>query len=66
MAFYAIGNPYVINGQIATMNLMLAGLQKAMFDELAERSLMSPLAGTKHTYARLAIVKFSQLCTCPQ
>ena len=29
------------------------------FDELAERSLMSPLAGTKHTYARLAIVKFS-------
>ena len=27
-----------------------------MFDELAERSLMSPLAGTKHTYIRLAII----------
>ena len=25
-----------------------------MFDELAERSLMSPLAGMKHTYVRLA------------
>ena len=32
-----------------------------MFDELAERSLMSPLAGTKHTYVRLAIVKFSHI-----
>ena len=28
----------------------------AMFDELAERSLMSPLEGTKHTYVRLAII----------
>ena len=28
----------------------------AMFDELAERSLMSPLAGTKHTYVTLAII----------
>ena len=28
----------------------------AMFDELAERYLMSPLAGTKHTYVRLAII----------
>ena len=27
-----------------------------MFDELAERSLMSPLAGMKHTYVRLAII----------
>ena len=27
-----------------------------MFDELAERSLMSPFAGTKHTYVRLAII----------
>ena len=27
-----------------------------MFDELAERSLTSPLAGTKHTYVRLAII----------
>ena len=26
------------------------------FDELAERSLMSTLAGTKHTYVRLAII----------
>ena len=26
----------------------------AMFDELAERSLMSPFAGMKHTYVRLA------------
>ena len=26
----------------------------AMFDELAERSLISPLAGMKHTYVRLA------------
>ena len=31
-----------------------------MFDELAERPLMSPLAGMKHTYVRLAIVIFSQ------
>ena len=35
---------------------MLAGTSNAMFDELAERSLMSPLAGTKHTYVRLAII----------
>ena len=27
-----------------------------MFDELAERSLMSPFAGTKQTYVRLAII----------
>ena len=27
-----------------------------MFDKLAERSLMSPLAGTKHAYVRLAII----------
>ena len=31
-----------------------------MFDELAERSLMSPLAGTKHTYVRLAIIIYCQ------
>ena len=48
-----------------------------MFDELAERSLMSPLAGMKHTYVRLAIVLFShktiysvsnclRLCLCLQ
>lgn len=33
---------------------MLAGLQSERFDELAERSLMSPLAGMKHGYVRLA------------
>ena len=33
----------------------------AMFDELAERSLMSPLAGTKHTYVRLAIIIYCQI-----
>ena len=32
-----------------------------MFDELAERSLMSPLAGTKHTYVRLAIIIYCQI-----
>ena len=31
-----------------------SGTSNAMFGELAERSLMSPLAGTKHTYVRLA------------
>ena len=33
-----------------------SGTSNAMFDELAERSLMSPLAGTKNTYVRLAII----------
>ena len=32
-----------------------------MFDELAERSLTSPLAGTKHTYVRLAIIVYCQI-----
>ena len=32
-----------------------------MFDELAERSLMSPLAGTKHTYVRLATIVYCQI-----
>ena len=32
-----------------------------MFDELAERSLTSPLAGTKHTYVRLAIIIHCQI-----
>ena len=27
-----------------------SGTSKAMFDELADRSLMSPLAGTKHLH----------------
>ena len=35
-----------------------SGTSNAMFDELAERSLMSPLAGTKHTYVRLAIIVY--------
>ena len=33
-----------------------SGTSNAMFDELAERSLMSPLARTKHTYVRLTII----------
>ena len=37
------------------------GTSNAMFDELAERSLMSPLAGTKHTYVRLAIIIHCQI-----
>ena len=37
-----------------------SGTSNAMFDELAERPLMSSLAGMKHTYVRLAIVIFSQ------
>ena len=32
-----------------------------MFDESAEESLMSPLAGKNHMNASLAIVKLSQL-----
>ena len=31
-----------------------SGTSNAMFDELAERYLMGPLAGMKHTYVRLA------------
>ena len=37
------------------------GTSNAVFDELAERSLMSPLAGTKHTYVRLAIIIHYQI-----
>ena len=37
-----------------------SGTSNAMFDELAERSLMSPLAGTKHMYVRLAIIIYCQ------
>ena len=36
-----------------------SGTSNAMFDKLAERPLMTPLTGTKHSYARLAIAKFS-------
>ena len=56
MAYYAIGNPYVIQGQIDA-----SGTSNAMFDELAERSLTSPLAGTKHTYERLAIIVYGAI-----
>ena len=38
-----------------------SGTSNAMFDELAERSLMSSLAGTKYTYVRLAIVIYCQI-----
>ena len=38
-----------------------SGTSNAMFDELAERSLMSPLAWTKHTYVRLAIIVYCQI-----
>ena len=36
-----------------------SGTSNAMFDVLAERPLMSPLAGMKHTHVRIAIVIFS-------
>ena len=42
-------------------NFDASGTSNAMFDELAERSLMSPLAGTKHTYVRLAIIIYCQI-----
>ena len=38
-----------------------SGTSNAMFDELAERSLMGPLAETKHTYVRLAIIVYCQI-----
>ena len=38
-----------------------SGTSNAMFDELAERSLRSPLAGTKHTHVRLAIIVYCQI-----
>ena len=38
-----------------------SGTSNVMFDKLAERSLMSPLAGTKHTYVRLAIIIYCQI-----
>ena len=38
-----------------------SGTSNAMFDELAERSLMSLLAGTKHTYVRLDIIVYCQI-----
>ena len=46
----------VVNWHIMKLGILMtvAGLQNAIFDELAVRSLMRPLAGMKHTYARLA------------
>ena len=38
-----------------------SGTSNAMFDELAERSLKSPLAGTKHSYVRLAIIIYCNI-----
>ena len=38
-----------------------SGTSNAMFDELAERSLKSPLAETKHTYVRIAIIVYCQI-----
>lgn len=42
-----------------------SGTSNVMFDELAERPLMSPLAGMKHAYVRLAIVIFFHTCCIP-
>ena len=46
----------MIQAQVDNHHFDASGTSKAMFDELAERSLMSPLAGTKHTFVRLAII----------
>ena len=51
----------MIQGQIVTIILMLAGLHSRCVNELAERPLMSPLAGTKHRYVRLAIIIHCQI-----
>ena len=40
---------------------MLAGLQTRCLTMFAEKSLMSPLAGTKHTYVMLAIIIHCQI-----
>ena len=40
-----------------------SGTSNAMFDELAQRSLMSPLAGMKHTYVRLATIIYCRILT---
>ena len=41
-------------------------LTSTMSDELAERSLMSPLAGSKRTYVRLAIIIHSKITNIDQ
>ena len=46
----------LLNSVIAQYRDLSSEASNAMFDELAERSLTSPLAGTKHTYVRLAII----------
>ena len=43
-----------------------SGTSNAMFDELAQRSLMSPLAGMKHTYVRLATIIYCRILTLSQ
>ena len=61
MAFIAIGNLYVLYVFITPdyhHHFEASGTSNAMFEELAERSLMSPLAGTKHKYVRLTIIMF--------
>ena len=37
-----------ITATLGQINLDASGTSNAMFDELAERSLMTPLAGTKN------------------
>ena len=54
MAYCAIGRTY------CNHHFDASGTPKALFDELAERPLMSPLAGTITHYVRLTIVKFSR------
>ena len=49
MAYYAIGNRYVIQAQVDNHHFDASGTSKAMFDELAERSLIESL-GRDETY----------------
>ena len=66
MAYYAIGNPYVIKARLPPSYFDASGSSNKMFDELAKRPLMSPLAGMKHTHVRLAIVIFSHIHTAEE
>ena len=52
MPYYAIGNAIRYKARLPPRNA--SGTSNAIFDELAERSLMSPLAVMKHTYVRVA------------
>ena len=47
MAYYAIGNPYVIKARLPPSYFDASESSNKMFDELAKRHLMSPLAGMK-------------------